>query len=107
MVAFANAYRDYAKACPGRYAAMQIELDPETAAGPAARRHSAFARAVLRDYRLGEPAETDAVRLLGSAFHGYVSLEKSGGFHHHPRGADVSWDRILNVLDAALRSWPS
>ena len=40
LVAFANAYRDYAKEHPGRYAATQFELDPETAATSAAPRHA-------------------------------------------------------------------
>ncbi|WP_214324328.1 TetR-like C-terminal domain-containing protein [Nonomuraea sediminis] len=107
LVAFADAYRDYAREHPGRYAAAQIELDPETARASAARRHSDMMRAILRGYSLAEPDQTDAVRLLGSAFHGFVSLELSGGFRHHPRAADASWTRILDTLDTALRTWPS
>jgi AcrR family transcriptional regulator len=106
LTAFANAYRDYAKAHPGRYAAMQIVLDPETAAGPAARRNSAQNRAMLRAYHLAEPDETDAVRLLSSTIHGYVSLEERGGFSHHVRGSNASWTKTLDVLDVALRQWP-
>lgn len=106
LVAFANAYRDYAKEHPGRYAAMRTELDPETAEASAARRHSAMTRAILRGYELSEPDETDAVRLLHSTFSGYVSLEAAGGFSHHPRGADASWTRSLDALDVVLRNWP-
>ncbi|MFJ6196692.1 TetR/AcrR family transcriptional regulator [Micromonospora sp. NPDC092111] len=106
LVAFANAYRDYAKEHPGRYAAAQIELDPETAAASAARRHSEMTRAVLRGYPLPEPDQTDAVRLLHGTLHGYVSLEKAGGFRHHPRAVDASWRRSLDALDAVLRNWP-
>jgi AcrR family transcriptional regulator len=107
LVAFANAYRDYAKRHPGRYAAMQIELDPETAAGSAARRHAEMTRALLRGYHLSEPGQTDAVRLLHGAFHGYVSLERAGGFRHHPREVDASWSAALDALDALLGNWPS
>ncbi len=107
LVAFANAYRDYAKEYPGRYAAAQTELDPETAAVSAAGRHAAMTRAILRGYELSEPDQTDAVRLLGSTFHGYVSLETAGGFRHHPREADASWARALDALDVVLRNWPS
>ena len=39
-------------------------------------------RAILRGYDLTEPDQTHAVRLLGSVFHGYVSLEMAGGFSH-------------------------
>lgn len=107
LVAFADAYRDYAREHPGRYAAMHIELDPETAKASAARRHSDMTRAILRGYSLPEPDQTDAVRLLGSTFHGFVSLEKTGGFRHHPRAADESWGRVLDTLDVALRHWPT
>jgi AcrR family transcriptional regulator len=106
LVAFANAYRDYAKQHPGRYAAGQLDLDPATAAAGAGGRHAEMTRAILRGYDLTEPAQTDAVRMLHSTFHGYVSLERSGGFRHHPRGADASWSAALDALDVALRNWP-
>jgi AcrR family transcriptional regulator len=104
LVAFANAYRDYAKQHPGRYAAARFELDPETAAASAAPRHSQMTRAILRGYDLPEPDQTDAVRFLGSTFHGYVSLELAGGFRHSPREADASWRWALDTLDVALTS---
>jgi AcrR family transcriptional regulator len=106
LVAFAGAYRDYAKEHPGRYAAAQLQLDPETAAASAARRHSDMTRAILRGYQLSEPDQTDAIRLLHSTFHGYVSLETAGAFQHHPRAVDTSWSRALDALDVALRNWP-
>jgi AcrR family transcriptional regulator len=107
LVAFADAYRTYAKQHPGRYAAMQIPLDAETAASSAGPRHAEMTRAILRGYGLGEPHETDAVRMLHSTFHGFVSLERTGGFAHTARSADDSWARALDALDAVLRSWPS
>lgn len=107
LVAFANAYRNYAKEHPGRYAASsQVELDPETADASAARRHSDMTRAILRGYELPEPDQTDAIRMLHSTFHGYVSLEMAGGFRRTPREVDVSWARTLDALDAVLRNWP-
>jgi hypothetical protein len=54
------------------------------AAAPA-RRHAELTRALLRGYQLTEPDQTDAVRFVTGAFHGYLSLEQSGGFRHHPR----------------------
>jgi AcrR family transcriptional regulator len=104
LVAFANAYRDYAKHYPGRYAAMQTELDPVTAG--AAARHSELTKAILRGYRLAESHQIDAVRLLHSTFHGYVSLERTGGFDHSG-DVDGSWLRILDSLDFLLRNWPA
>jgi AcrR family transcriptional regulator len=106
LVAFANAYRDYAKAHPGRYAAAQFELDTETAFKSAAPRQSQMTRALLRDYNLPEPDETDAIRFLHGTFHGYVSLERAGGFRHTPRGADDSWAWTLDTIDFALRNRP-
>jgi AcrR family transcriptional regulator len=106
LVSFANAYRTYAKEHPGRYRAMRTELDPETAAAAAARRHSEMTRAILRGYELTEPDQTDAIRLLHSTFHGYVSLETAGGFEHTPRDVEVSWSRTLDALDSLLRNWP-
>ncbi|WP_234376903.1 TetR/AcrR family transcriptional regulator [Streptomyces sp. TP-A0356] len=106
LVAFAGAYRDYAKRHPGRYTAAQLKLDPETAAMSAAGRHSEMTRAILRGYQLSEPDQTDAVRMLHSTFHGYVSLETAGGFRHHPRAAEASWSRTLDALDRILRDWP-
>lgn len=106
LVAFASAYRDYAKRHPGRYTAGRMKLDPETAAESAAGRHSAMTRAILRGYDLSEPDETDAVRMLGSVFHGYVSLETAGAFSHTPRDVNASWTRTLDALDITLKNWP-
>lgn len=106
LVAFANAYRAYAKEHPGRYTATRLELDPDVAAASAACRHAAMTRAILRGYSLAEPDQTDAVRLLHSVFHGYVSLERTGGFQHTPRAADASWSRALDALDVVLNNWP-
>jgi AcrR family transcriptional regulator len=105
LVAFANAYRGYAKQHPGRYAAAQLQLDPQTAAASAARRHSEMTKAILRGYQLPEPEQVHAVRLLHSAFHGYVTLERSGGFDHSGE-VETSWDRLLDALDSTLRNWP-
>nr|WP_055720890.1 TetR-like C-terminal domain-containing protein [Streptomyces niveiscabiei] len=107
LVAFANVYRDYARAHPGRYTAARFRLDPETAAASAGVRHSRMTRAILRGYALTEPDETHAVRLIGSVVHGYVSLEEAGGFAHSMPDGQTSWLRILDGLDALLRNWPS
>ncbi|MCE7004026.1 WHG domain-containing protein [Kibdelosporangium philippinense] len=106
LVAFANAYRDYATAHPGRYAAAQMRLRPEALHASAARKHSEMTRAILRGYGLSEPDQTDAIRMLHSTLHGYVSLETAGAFNHTPRAVDASWSRTLDALHALLNSWP-
>ncbi|SEF38075.1 DNA-binding transcriptional regulator, AcrR family [Amycolatopsis pretoriensis] len=104
LVAFANVCRDYARQHPGRYAATQFRLDPDTAADSAAVRHSQMLRAILRGYDLIEPEQTHAVRLLGSVIHGYISLETTGSFNHSAPATDNTWDWALDRLDALLRT---
>ena len=105
LAAFADVYRDYARDHPGRYAAARLRLDPETAAASAGVRLAQLTRAVLRGYDLEEPDQTHAVRLLGSVFHGYVSLELAGGFSHSAPDSSESWTWIVDALDALLRTW--
>ena len=97
LVAFANAYRDYAKRHPGRYAATQLPIASATV------RHVEMTHAILRGYNVPEADHRHAVRFLHSTIYGYVSLENS--FHEAP-GLDTSWLRTLDALDAALRNWP-
>ncbi|MGW5468853.1 TetR/AcrR family transcriptional regulator [Streptomyces chartreusis] len=107
LVAFANVYRDYGLEHPGRAAAARMTLDAETAAASAGLRHAQMTRAILRGYDLTEPDATHAVRLLGSVFHGYASLELAGGFSHSAPDSEETWHRILDALDALLRNWPT
>lgn len=104
LAAYANVYRDYAREHPGRYTAARLTLDPETAAASAGPRHSRMARAILRGYDLPEPDQTHAVRLLGSVFHGYISLETAGGFSHSAPAPEETWVWIVDRLDALLRT---
>ncbi|MCM3300878.1 TetR/AcrR family transcriptional regulator [Streptomyces pseudogriseolus] len=103
LVAFADTYRDYARQHPGRYEATRLRLDSETAAASAGVRHAQMTRALLRGYHLTEPDQTHAVRMLGSVFHGFVSLELAGGFSHTEVDSQESWLWTLDSLDALLR----
>lgn len=107
LTAIADAYRDYAREHPGRYAAARLRLDPSVAVTSAGGRHSRLLRAVLRGYELAEPEQTHAVRLLGAAIHGYINLEASGGFDHSDPDPQESWPRALDALDTLLRNWPA
>ena len=107
LVAFAGAYRDFARAHPGRYAATQVQLSPEaTTASAGHRRIIEVTHALLRGYGLTEPAATDAARLLHSAFHGFVSLETAGGFGQ-ARDLDASWRQAVAGLHVCLIHWPA
>ncbi|MDP4509239.1 TetR/AcrR family transcriptional regulator [Nonomuraea turcica] len=108
LVAFANAWRDYAREHPGRYMATQtpIQIDPELAAkAPGPRRAVELTYSMLRAYGLEEPDLTDAVRVLRSTFHGFVALEAAGGFGHE-RSPQDSWVRALDALHVLLEHWP-
>lgn len=106
LAAFAGAYRAYALAHPGRYAATQIPLDQALVAdSPAMRRTAEITYGMLRAYGLHEPDLTDAVRLLRSTFHGYCALEAGGGFGA-PRDVQRSWERAIDALHVALENWP-
>jgi AcrR family transcriptional regulator len=102
LIALGNVYRDYAVEHPGRYDAARLPVADEDAG----RRHSQMMRAILRGYDLTDADETHAVRLLGSIFHGFISLERGGGFEHSEPSSAESWARILETLDRMLLSWP-
>ncbi|NKR26036.1 TetR family transcriptional regulator [Rhodococcus hoagii] len=107
LIAFANAYRDYAEAHPGRYAAARMPLDADTAVASAGPRHTQMMQAILRGYHIAEPEQVHAIRLMGSVFHGYASLEMSGAFSHSSPDPQQSWMRILDALDSLLTNWPA
>lgn len=106
LVAFANAYRDYALEHPGRYEASQMRFEPEEVADSEGfRRNVELTYGMLRAYGLTEPDLTDAGRLLRSTFHGYIHLELSGAFGHS-REVRASWSRGLDALHVLLDTWP-
>ncbi|VXB56635.1 TetR/AcrR family transcriptional regulator [Nocardioides sp. AX2bis] len=106
LAALGGSYRGYAREHPGRYAAARLPMDTATAVASAGPRHAAMTRALLRGYDLKEPDATHAVRLLGSLFHGWSSLELAGGFDHSAPDAATSWERVVDALDHLLRTWP-
>jgi AcrR family transcriptional regulator len=98
--AIALAYREHAHAHPGTYTAMQIVSDSEEfeAAGAEV---VAPILAVLRGYDLEGDRAIHAVRTIRSALHGFVSLEREGGFGL-PIDLDDSFDNLVTMLDAGL-----
>jgi AcrR family transcriptional regulator len=105
LIALGDIYRDYAGAHPGRYAATRYPLDPDAVSASAGVRHADMMRAVLRGYALKEHDQTHAVRLLGSVFHGFVTLELAGAFAHSEPPSQDSWTRALDALDEVLQRW--
>jgi AcrR family transcriptional regulator len=96
------AYRAYAKAHPGRYAATLRAVDPadQEAAG-ASHEVLATVLGVLNGYGLDGDEAIDAARTLRSSLHGFVALEAVGGFGL-PRDVDRSFEQMMQMLEAGI-----
>jgi hypothetical protein len=57
--------------------------------------------AVLRGYGLAGEDAVHAARVIRSAPHGFVTLERGAGFAY-PLGLDESYARLVAVLDRGL-----
>jgi AcrR family transcriptional regulator len=102
LSAMADAYRAYARAHPGTYAALQrppARGDPEGAG--AAADVVGVVLAVLRGYGLEGDAAIHAARIVRAALHGFVSLEAEGGFGI-PLALDDSYALLVDLLDRGL-----
>jgi AcrR family transcriptional regulator len=105
--AMAGAYRAYAVAHPGRYAASVRAPAPGDAEHQAAAEDALTVfRAVLAGYGINGADAIDAIRGLRAALHGFVALEAAGGFGL-PQSVDASYHRLVDALDAALTAWPA
>ena len=103
LVALAVAFRAYARERPGRYRALQRAPDPDDAELlAAAGRLLRPVLAVLAGYGLEGDLAIHAARSLRSAMHGFVELERLGGF-----GIDLDLDRsyrwMISALSAGMR----
>jgi AcrR family transcriptional regulator len=103
LQAAAQAYRDYVKDHPGRYAAGAI-----TAPAPDDDAHLAAAsavldvlRSVLRAWSLSDDDTIHALRALRAAVHGFTTLESAGGFGL-PLDLDTSFTRLVDALAAGF-----
>lgn len=106
--ALADAYRDFARAHPGRWTATSRLAAPlDDGAVAAGTRHTDLLLAVLRGYPLPARERPHAVRLVGATLRGFVDLEAGGGYGHGRPSAHQSWRRTLDALDRSLRTWPA
>jgi AcrR family transcriptional regulator len=102
--ATAHAYRAYALEHPGSYeATLTLGGDPDEQLRSAAARVLDLLAAILRGWRLQGDEAIDAIRAVRSALHGFVALERGGGFAM-ARDTDASFARLLDVLVAGLGS---
>jgi AcrR family transcriptional regulator len=100
-----HAYRTWALAHPGRYAALQ------RAPAKGDKEDEAVSNAIvalfadcLAGYDLRTDDAIDAIRALRSALHGFVSLETGGGFGL-PVDIDHSFDRLVSGLVLTIAGW--
>jgi AcrR family transcriptional regulator len=105
LLAVADAYRAYAHAHPGAYAAIQRapESYPDDDRGFAAVAADLVdvLVAVLRGYELHDDGAIHGVRMMRAALHGFVSLEREGGFAM-PIDIEESYRRLVAMLDRGL-----
>jgi AcrR family transcriptional regulator len=102
LTAAARAYRAYARAHPGRYAATlaaPTRGDEEHRA--AASEAVDVMLAIMRGWDLEGDDAIHAVRAFRSAVHGFVAIEASGGFGMAV-DVDASFDRLVATLAGAL-----
>lgn len=98
--AISAAYRSYALAHPGRYAASVL------APAPGDDEHIEVATAAvevisaaLKGYHLGGATLIHAVRMWRAACHGIATLQTAGGFGL-PESVDVTFGHLIDALDA-------
>ena len=102
--AAADAWRAYAHAHPGLYSAMAPHAAPtdrDADYEAAATRLLVVLQGVLRAWALDDDATVDAIRGLRASIHGYVALERSGGFEL-ARPVDASFRVLIDSLIAGL-----
>ncbi len=102
--AVAAAYRAYALEHPGRYAASVRAPEPgdeewERAGAEAVE----VLAAVLRAWELEGDDAVHAIRGIRAALHGFVAVERMGGFAVDV-SVDESFDRLIAALAAGLQS---
>ncbi|MFD4993342.1 TetR-like C-terminal domain-containing protein [Cellulosimicrobium cellulans] len=105
VAALAHATRRYARARPGRYAAVQVAPDPDdpadAALSAAAVRSVQVVAAVLRGFDLPEDRTIDAIRSVRASLHGFVALELGGGFRL-PDDLDQSFEAHVRAMLTGL-----
>jgi AcrR family transcriptional regulator len=102
LVAAARAYRGYARAHPGRYAAtVAAPTRGDEAHRAAATEAVDVLLAIMRGWDLEGDDAIHAVRAFRSAVHGFVAIEAADGFGMAV-DVDASFDRLVATLAGGL-----
>jgi AcrR family transcriptional regulator len=104
LAAFARAFRAYVIEHPGRYrATIGAEFSgPHDPLLESSVRVMDSIKAVLRGYGIPDQDMDHAVRAMRCTFHGFASLQTSGGFQW-TADPEVSFDWMIEFIDRGLR----
>jgi AcrR family transcriptional regulator len=103
LQAISAAYRSYALARPGRYAASVVAPAPgDDELIEVATQTFEVVAAALVGYHLGDADLIHAMRMWRAACHGMASLQSAGGFGL-PESVDVTFGHLISALDAEFR----
>ncbi|BDZ48875.1 transcriptional regulator [Frondihabitans sucicola] len=105
LVGLAEAQRVYGRDHPGRWAALLHPFSSSISTSRAEARLRTLGLAALRGYDIPEGELVHASRMLDSTINGFVELERTGMLRRRADDPEASWSRILNCLDAILRTW--
>ncbi len=101
LIAIAYAYRSFAREHPGTYPLTQHHLSSNDWQSAATDAFGSFV-AVLSGYGIvGD--DIHVIRAVRSSLHGFVDLERIGGFGL-PTPTDESFALVVDTLDSALRA---
>jgi AcrR family transcriptional regulator len=101
--AISAAYRSYALARPGRYAASVVAPAPgDDELIEVATQTFEVVAAALAGYHLADADLIHAMRMWRAACHGMASLQSTGGFGL-PESVDVTFEHLIGALDAEFR----
>lgn len=97
--AFGHAYRRFAHRHPGLYAASQVgsPADPDDEVAIALARPVAMVAAVLTELGHRPDDAVPLIRAYRAALHGWVDLERSGGFGL-PDDVGASFETMIDVI---------
>ncbi|GMA31204.1 TetR/AcrR family transcriptional regulator [Litorihabitans aurantiacus] len=107
LAGLARSHADLASEHPGLWEALQRPATAATVASDGAARVASLVLASLHAYALDPAEQVHAARLLGAVVNGMVSLEGAGALSHRAPSTAESWERALDALDRALRTWPT
>jgi AcrR family transcriptional regulator len=103
LIAVAHAYRVYAHAHPGCFAATVAAPGPgDTEHEQAAAEVVGVFAAIAAGWGIEDEDAIHVVRAVRSALHGFVTLELAGGFGIVDR--DASFERLVRTLAAGLEA---